>query len=118
MILVDTSVWVDHLRNGNHRLQALLERNEVLIHAFVIGELSCGTLKKRAEVLGLLQALPRAMPATDEEAMALVERRRLWGRGAGWVDIHLLASAILSHARLLTLDKRLSALTDELDAQM
>lgn len=116
MILVDTSVWVDHFRNGNARLQALLERNEVLTHPFVIGELFCGTLRKRAEVLGLLQALPRATAVTDDEAMALVEGRRLWGRGVGWVDIHLLASAILSHAHLLTLDKRLSALSDELDS--
>ncbi len=116
MILVDTSVWVDHLRNGNQQLQTLLERNEVFTHSFVIGELSCGTLKKRTEVLGLLKALPRATMATDEEAMALVDAKRLWGRGVGWVDVHLLASAILSHARLFTLDKRLSVLSDELKA--
>ncbi len=108
MILVDTSVWVDHLRAGNRRLQSLLEDAEVLVHPFIVGELVCGTLRNREEVLTLLQALPEAQAAEHEEVMRVVERERLYGRGIGWIDAHLLASARLSDAVLWTLDKRLS----------
>jgi len=112
--LVDTSVWVDHLRSGNKDLRLLLEKNEVLTHPFVIGELSCGTLKNRSQVLGLLQELPLAVTAEDDEVLNFVETRTLWGHGVGWVDVHLLASALLSHATLWTLDKRLQALATKL----
>ena len=115
MILVDTSVWVDHLRAGNRRLQPLLEDGEVLIHPFVVGELVCGTLRNREEVLTLLQALPEAQTAEHDEAMHVVEREQLYGRGIGWIDAHLLASARLSGATLWTLDRRLSKVASTLE---
>jgi hypothetical protein len=108
VILVDTSVWIDHFRRGNAALVAALEREDVLTHPFVIGELACGTLKKRSEVLDLLAALPPAVSATDEETLQFIERHRLMGKGIGYVDVHLLASVALTEgARLWTLDKRL-----------
>lgn len=107
MIVVDTSVWVEHLRQGSPRLRRLLEEGEVLCHPHVIGELACGTLTRRGEVLGLLRALPRATVASDEEAHRLVEAHGLHGRGIGWIDVHLVASALLSDAELWTLDRRL-----------
>ena len=110
MILVDTSVWVDHLRSGNEGLVTLLSRDLVLTHPFVIGELACGAIRHRAMVLEHLSRLPRAASADDDEVMALVGTRRLFGRGIGWVDAHLLASALLSGARLMTLDQRLARL--------
>lgn len=108
MILVDTSVWIDHLRSGNRRLQSLLVDAEVLIHPFVIGELACGALHNRDEVLRLLRALPEANAAEHGEVMSFLERERLYGRGIGWIDAHLLAAARLSDAPLWTLDRRLS----------
>ncbi|MGH7731023.1 MAG: type II toxin-antitoxin system VapC family toxin [Candidatus Eiseniibacteriota bacterium] len=110
MILVDTSVWVDHLRSGSRVLVSLLQREEVLTHPFVIGELACGAIRNRAEVLAHLATLPRATMADDDELLDFVERRRLFGRGIAWIDAHLLASAVLSDARLLTLDRRLARL--------
>ena len=109
MVLVDTSVWVDHLRRGNASLQARLLAEEVLCHPFVIGELACGSLRNRDEILSLLQALPPAVVADDAEALVFIERHRLMGLGIGLIDVHLLASALLSGARLWTLDKRLKA---------
>lgn len=87
----------------------LLERELVLCHPFVIGELACGTLRRRDEVLSLLSALPQAPLASHDEALLLLERRGLAGRGIGWIDLHLLASAMLGNARLWTLDRRLGA---------
>ncbi len=109
MILVDTSVWIDHFRRGNATLVAALEREGVLTHPFVIGELACGHLKKRREVLNLLAALPAAVVATDEETLHFIETHRLMGKGIGYIDAHLLASVALTEgARLWTLDKRLA----------
>ena len=107
MILVDTSVWIDHLRTRNRKLVSLLDDDRVLVHPFIVGELACGAMRNRDQILGLLMALPMARDAHHEEVLSLVGRRRLFGRGIGWVDAHLLASAILSGARLFTLDKRL-----------
>ena len=107
MILVDTSVWVDHWRRGNARLSALLEEELVLLHPFVVGELALGHLRQRSEILGLLSELPQADAAQHGEVLEFVERHRLAGSGVGWVDAHLLASAALSHASLWTLDRRL-----------
>ena len=107
MILVDTSVWVDHLRTGNRRLTSLLDEDRVVTHPFVIGELACGSLRNRSEVLVLLEALPLAEFAEHREVLELVERERLYGRGIGWVDAHLLASARLADAALWTLDRPL-----------
>ncbi len=107
MILADTSVWVDHFRVGNPVLSEVLGRALVLTHPFVIGELACGNLKNRTRILADLDALPLAVPATHEEVLRLVEERALWGRGIGWIDGHLLASALLSHCWLWTLDRQL-----------
>lgn len=108
MILVDTSVWVDHLRYGNPALISLLEDEHVLTHPFVIGELACGRIRNRREILRLLGTLPQVTVARHGDVMIFVGGRRLSGRGIGWIDAHLLASAILSNARLLTLDRRLA----------
>jgi predicted nucleic acid-binding protein len=107
--LVDTSVWVDHLRRGNAQLATLLDAGAVCCHPFVIGELACGTLRNREEVLRLLRALPEAPVAAHEEALSFVSDRHLHGRGLGWIDLHLLASALIGHCRLWTLDKALAA---------
>lgn len=116
MILVDTSVWIDHLRSGEPALAAALEGGGVLMHPFVVGELACGNLKNRREVLRLLGDLPSAPTATDPEALSFIERRALMGRGIGYIDVHLLASAALdSTARLWTRDRRLAAAAAELE---
>jgi len=107
MILVDTSVWVSHLRHGDPRLADLLDKGGVLVHPFVIGELACGNLKNRAEILSLLRALPSTAIAEHEESMLFIERNGLMGRGLGYVDVHLLAAAVLSGVRLWTDDKSL-----------
>lgn len=107
MILVDTSVWIDHFRRGNSELVSALETEQVLTHPFVIGEIACGDLRKRREVLELLAALPAATVATDEETLHFIEERRLMGKGIGYIDAHLLASVALTDARLWTLDKAL-----------
>jgi predicted nucleic acid-binding protein len=105
--LVDTSVWVDHLRRGSLRLSALLDEAQVLCHPFISGELACGNLHNRTEILSLLAALPQAQVAEHEEVLELLSVRRLHGLGLGWVDAHLLASALLSRCPLWTLDKAL-----------
>ena len=111
MILVDTSVWVDHLWRGEPDLSRRLEAGEVLTHPLVVGELAMGNLRQRETVLGALQALPRAVVASDDEVLAYVERKALHGQGIGYVDAHLLASARLSpDTRLWTRDRRLAEL--------
>lgn len=115
MILVDTSVWVDHFRNGNAELQNFLLNNEVLMHPFIVGELSCGSMRNRREILRLLQDLPEANVAEHNEVLGLIERRRLWGHdGVGWVDMHLLASALLTRSLIWTLDRQLFRLASSL----
>ena len=116
MVLVDTSVWIDHLRRGNRGLADLLNRASVLSHPLVIGELACGSLQNRDEILGLLSAaLPMALVAEHDEALRLLDDERLYGRGLGWVDVHLLASARLTVCALWTLDKPLSKAAGALD---
>jgi len=114
MTLVDTSVWVDHLRKGNDALRTLLLNGDVMAHPFVAGELACGSLKNRDEILRHLQALPQAPVAEHGEVMSLLESKHLWGRGIGWIDAHLIASSLLARARIWTLDKSLAAVTSEL----
>jgi len=114
MILVDTSIWVDHLRKGNDALSLLLEQDLVLTHPFIIGELACGSIVNRREILGLLETLPAAVSARNEEALHLVETKRLYGVGIGWIDVHLLTSAHLSHALLWTSDRRLKRAAESL----
>jgi predicted nucleic acid-binding protein len=113
VILVDTSVWVEHLRHGLPRLATLLQEGEVLIHPWMIGELACGNLRNRSEVLELLKGLPTATVASDAEVLLLIERDRLMGRGIGYLDAHLLASARLSHCRLWAQDRRLAVMAME-----
>ena len=108
MILVDTSVWIDHLRRGNADLAAALDHDLVVCHPFVIGELACGNLANRTGVLALLAKLPAVPVATDAEVLLLIERRQLMGRGLGYVDAHLLASAAIGAVTLWTLDQRLA----------
>ncbi len=108
-MLVDTSVWVEHLRSGHPRLRAHLESAAVYGHPFVIGEIACGSLRDRRPVLDRLDALPQAPQATEAEVRTLLERRQLFGRGIGWIDAHLIASALLANAPLWTLDLRLHA---------
>jgi hypothetical protein len=116
MILVDTSVWIDHLRSGDKRLARLLASTQVLIHPYVVGELACGNLRNRTEVLSLLADLPKAVTATDEEVLFFIEQHQLMGRGVGYLDAHLLSSTFLgSPAKIWTRDKRLAALAVELD---
>jgi predicted nucleic acid-binding protein len=111
MILVDSSVWIDHLRAGEPVLIQLLNAGRVLSHPFVVGELACGNLKNRETVLSLLQALPAAPVATDQEVLFYIARHNLMGKGLGYVDAHLLSSTSLAGSgRLWTRDKRLGAL--------
>lgn len=108
MTLVDTSVWIEHLRRGEPGLTHLLSGGTVMCHPFVIGELAMGSLKNRREILGLLDNLPAAPVASHDEVLTLVERHRLSGLGLGWIDAHLLASARLAAARVWTRDRRLA----------
>jgi predicted nucleic acid-binding protein len=107
LILVDTSVWVDHLRHGRGPLDELLEQGLVLTHPFVVGELACGHLHPRAEILRRVATLPAAAVARHAEVLRLIEERGLVGSGLGWVDAHLLAATLLSDAKLLTRDRQL-----------
>lgn len=114
MILVDTSVWVDHLRNGNDGLSELLLKDEVVCHPMVIGELACCNLKRRKELLSLLHSLPTIERVSDDEILYFIEQHRLSGRGLGLVDIHILASCAISQTPLWTLDGRLQQAADDL----
>jgi len=114
MILVDTSVWIEHFRAGSERLKALLLDEQVLCHPFVVGELACGTLQKRTEILSMLKALPEPHLLEHEEVLNFIESRRLYGSGIGWVDAHLLASTLLTGCALWTLDKPLRRVAADL----
>lgn len=114
MVLVDTSVWIDHLRSGNSRLCELLLAGDVACHSLVIGELACGNLHHRKEVVALLHSLPMLERLTDDEIIFFVEKHRLYGNGLGLIDMHLLAACALSNAELWTLDKRLMRVAEHL----
>ena len=107
MILVDTSVWVEHFRSGTVCLDTLLNEGQVLCHSFIIGELACGNFRNRAAILGLLQDLPALTCAEDHEVLHFIEMQGLMGKGLGYIDIHLLMSALLARVPLWTLDRRL-----------
>jgi len=113
-VLADTSVWVDHFRRTNPRLEKLLADGNLLIHPAVIGELACRTLSRRQEVLTHLRRLPAALLTSPDETLFVVESRRLWGKGIGWTDAQMIASALLSDCTLWTLDKRLDAVASAL----
>ena len=107
MVLVDTSIWISHLQTGDVHLKELLEKGEVACHPFIVGELACGNIQNRAEVLSLLRALPMASMAGHGEILHFIDRQRLMGIGLGFIDVHLLASALLSNVPLWTEDKQL-----------
>ena len=116
MILADTSTWIDHWMEGIPTLQALLDVRQIFTHPMVIGELACGNIHNRANTLKMLSELRRARVADDEYVLALIENRRLMGRGISYIDAHLLASALITESCLLwTRDRRLMAAAEELD---
>ena len=115
MILVDTSIWIDHFRVGDSQLDYLLGLEQVLIHPFIIGELALGNLHKREVVLRLLHNLPKAIAATDDETLKFIENNKIFGLGIGFIDTHLLASARLTMARLWTRDKKLNEVAKKLE---
>jgi predicted nucleic acid-binding protein len=112
--LIDTSVWIHHFRSSAPELVDLLSQRRVLIHSAVMGELACGNLPSRNQVISDLQLLPKAKEAEPEEVLKLLNERQLYGKGLGWVDLQLLASALLSDAILFTYDKRLAAIDSHL----
>lgn len=115
MILVDSSVWIDHLRAGDLALVELLNTGQVLTHPFVVGELACGNLKNRKAVLSLLHDLPAAPLATHDEVLFFIERRGLMGKGIGYTDAHLLSAVSMAETgRLWTRDKRLSVVAESM----
>jgi hypothetical protein len=119
LILVDTSIWIDHLRVGDRTLVERLEAGLVLTHPFVIGEIALGNLGNRAEILEALARLPAARPASDSEVFELIERRRLYGLGIGLVDAHLIAATLLTpDCSLWSRDRRLVAVAGDLGASL
>ncbi len=114
MVLVDTSIWVTHLRQGSRLLEKLLMDAEVMCHLFIIGELACGNLKNRNEIIALLQSLPMVPTIEFDEFLFFIDRNHLIGKGIGFVDVHLLASAQLTGVALWTADKRLKSAADQL----
>ena len=117
MVLVDTSVWIDHFRKTNDRLSVLLDNDEVAMHPFVLGELACGNLVNRKEIISLLLALPHVTKVEDDELLLFLDRRALMGRGVGLIDVHLLASCHLEACSLWTKDKRLRAIATEMNIE-
>jgi len=108
MVLVDTSVWVDHLVKGDDQLRDLLANEDVIIHPFIVGELACGNIKNRSEILPLLNSLPCSTIADNIEVMKFIEDNALYGQGLGFIDIHLICACFLSHSVIWTRDKSLS----------
>ncbi len=115
MILADSTIWIDHVREANEALAGLLLEQRVLVHPFVVGEVALGHIRNRADVLRELRRLPAAPVAHDDEVAAFIERERLSGQGFGYIDVHLLASVrLLPETRLWTRDKRLAAVAERL----
>jgi len=109
MVLVDTSIWISHFRENNLHLKKLLIDESVACHPFIVGELACGNMHKRKEILSLLQALPKTLVAENDEVLSFIEHKKLMGTGIGLIDVHLLASSLLTGLLLWTSDKRLRA---------
>jgi predicted nucleic acid-binding protein len=114
VVLVDTSVWVSHFRETHAGLVELLDNGEVVCHPFIVGELACGNLKNRTTVISLLEALPVALLVEYEEVLAFIDGHNVMGKGLGFIDVHLLAAALLSGVSLWTLDKKLAKVAKEL----
>ena len=117
MVLVDTSVWVSHFRETHDGLVELLNNGDVVCHPFIIGELACGNLKNRASIIALLENLPLAFPAEHDEVLAFIEAHSVMGKGLGYIDVHLLASAPLTGVPLWTLDKKLDKAAEDLNCK-
>ncbi len=115
MILVDTSIWISHFREGNSQLKELLLDELVVCHPFIIGELACGHLKNREEIISLLKFLPKARTVENDEILYFIENRKLMGLGIGLIDVHLLASSLLTNSLLWTADKQLSTVSSKLN---
>ncbi|MGC9344437.1 MAG: type II toxin-antitoxin system VapC family toxin [Bacteroidales bacterium] len=111
---MDTSVWIDHFHYSNEELKDLLHSGQVCLHQFILGELSCGNISNRKEVLSLLEALPKIDTVQDEEVFFLIENMELYGKGLGFIDVHLLASALIHSVTLWTRDKSLHRVAKEL----
>ena len=107
MVLVDTSVWVDHFNKSDPDLIRLLKGMKVCTHVFIIGELSCGNIRNRTEILSLMNSLPQVIPAFDDEVLTLIESKHLYGIGLGYIDVHLIASALINDVKIWTRDKSL-----------
>ena len=118
MILIDSSVWIDHLRRAEGVVLSLLRDGEALTHPFIIGELALGSIKDRRAVIASLERIRYAPVATDDEVRALIEARALHGTGVGYIDAHLLAATLLAGATLWTSDKRLAAVARRLGVAM
>jgi predicted nucleic acid-binding protein len=118
MILADTSVWIDHLRQSDPRLAGELEAGNVAMHPFILGELACGNLRFRSRLVQLLRELPNVPVATNDEVLHFIEERRLMGRGLGLIDVHLLASVMLAEGTTFwTRDRRLADVAGELEGE-
>ncbi len=115
MVLVDTSVWISHLRDGNSRLQKLLEDCRVVTHPFIIGELACGNISNRAEIISLMKSLPLLDVIEHEELLLFIEHNQVMGKGLGFVDVHLVVSAMLAGIPLWTQDKKLRQVCSRLN---
>ena len=116
MVLVDTSIWIDHLRDDDPDLISLLDGGQIVIHPMVIGELACGNLPNRFDVLEHLEGLPQVSVATDDEVLFFIEQRRLMGTGIGYIDAHLLAATTFDRStQLWTRDRRLMSIAMEFD---
>lgn len=114
MVLVDTSVWVSHLRDGNTEMAALLNNGNVLCHPLIVGALACGNLKDRAVILSFLKLLPMCIEAEHEEVLSFIENNRIMGKGIGYADAQLVASSVLTGVPIWTLDKKLAQVADSL----
>lgn len=114
MVLVDTSVWINHLRKSEPYLKKLLLNGDVYCHPFVVGELACGSINNRQEIISLLQSLPSTRTIDDSEYLYFIEKNKLYSKGVGYVDIHLLASSKLESVKLWTEDKRLKKIANDL----
>ncbi|MBN1154333.1 PIN domain-containing protein [candidate division KSB1 bacterium] len=117
MVLVDTSVWISHFRDSNAYLQTLLNQSDVMCHDIIIGELACGHLQNRKEILALLNSLPKARHVEHDEILYFIETNKLMGTGLGYIDMCLLASAALTDVLLWTIDKKLSVVSSWLGLQ-
>ena len=114
MVLVDTSVWIEYFRKGHTRLEDLLNNTDAAIHPFIIGELACGTIKNREEILNLLQTLDSSPEISLQEMLRFIEMNKLQGKGIGFIDVHLLASSLLSDFKLWTNDKKLHSIAQRM----